>query len=189
MSDLATNETEQQKGEAALSRPYARAAFEMARKSKDFQSWTDKLALMAAVSQDPVMLKILDDPQLTHQQTADVFIKACGDDIDTAARNLLAVLAENSRLSELPMISSLYNDYRYEAEGTVEVSVVSALPLSDSQKEAITEALKKRFGQDVQLNCSVDEDLVGGAVIKAGDLVIDGSAAEHLRQLSSALVH
>ena len=67
--------------------------------------------------------------------------------------------------------------------------MISAKPLSDAQKAAITEALKNRLGRDVQLNCSVNEELVGGAVIRAGDLVIDGSAVEHLRQLSSALVH
>jgi len=67
--------------------------------------------------------------------------------------------------------------------------VVSAFPLSEAQTTAIATALKKRLGRDVQLNCSVNQDLVGGAVIRAGDLVIDGSAVEHLRQLSSALVH
>ncbi len=71
----------------------------------------------------------------------------------------------------------------------MDAQVISARPLSDAQKAAIASALKQRLGRDVQLNCSVNEDLVGGAVIRAGDLIIDGSAVEHLRQLSSALVH
>jgi len=115
--------------------------------------------------------------------------RACGEDIGEAEKNLLAMLAENERLSQLPMIAALYNQSRDEAEGTVEAEVISALPLSEAQKTAITNALKARLGRDVQLDCSVNEDLVGGAVIRAGDLVIDGSAVEHLRQLSSALVH
>ena len=109
--------------------------------------------------------------------------------IGEQAVNLLNMLAENGRLGQLPMINALYSQLRDEAEGTVEASVISAQPLSDAQKEAISSALKKRLGRDVLLNCSVNEDLVGGAVIRAGDLVIDGSAVEHLRQLSSALVH
>jgi F-type H+-transporting ATPase subunit delta len=87
------------------------------------------------------------------------------------------------------MIAALYSQLRDEAEGTIEADVISATPLSDEQKTAIANALKKRLGRDVQLNCSVNEDLLGGALIRAGDLVIDGSALEHLRQLSSALVH
>ena len=110
-------------------------------------------------------------------------------DIGDNAVNLLRILAENSRLSQLPMIAALYAELRDEAEGTIEAEVISALPLSEEQKTAIASALKTRLGRDVQLNCSVNEDLVGGAVIRAGDLVIDGSALEHLRQLSSALVH
>ena len=116
-------------------------------------------------------------------------IRACGEDLDDHAVNLVRILAENSRLSQLPMIAALYSQLRDEAEGTIEADVISATPLSDEQKTAIANALKKRLGRDVQLNCSVNEDLLGGALIRAGDLVIDGSALEHLRQLSSALVH
>jgi F-type H+-transporting ATPase subunit delta len=87
------------------------------------------------------------------------------------------------------MIAAQFELLKAEAERVVDAQVMSAFPLSDEQKDAITEALKIRLGRDVKLNCSVNEALVGGAVIRAGDLVIDGSAVEHLRQLSNALVH
>lgn len=184
-----TQDDQKQQGEASLARPYARAVFELARQQGQLQQWSEKLAMMAAVAGNPTMQMLLDNPRLTRAGAADLVITACGSDIDDQAANLLRMLAENGRLDQLSMVASLYSTLRDEAEGTVDAQVISATPLSDAQKSAITEALKKRLGRDVQLICSVNEDLVGGAVIRAGDLVIDGSAVEHLRQLSSALVH
>jgi F-type H+-transporting ATPase subunit delta len=188
MSD-SSSKNENLSGDAALSRPYARAIFELAKSQGRLPEWSDSLALMAAVTNDATMRLVLDKPQLTHTEAADLVIRACGEDLGDSERNLVKMLAENDRLSQLPMIAALYNRFRDEAEGTVDAEVISALPLSDAQKAAISSALKQRLGRDVQLNCSVNEDLVGGVVIRAGDLVIDGSAVEHLRQLSRALVH
>jgi F-type H+-transporting ATPase subunit delta len=188
MTDTSGKE-EKVQGEAALARPYARAIFELAKSQGSYQPWSDSLALMAAVVGNATMHSLLDNPQLTRSGAAGLVIRACGEDIGEAEKNLLTMLAENDRLSQLPMIAALYNRMCDEAAGTVEAEVISALPLSEAQKTAITAALKSRLGRDVQLNCSVNEALVGGAVIRAGDLVIDGSAVEHLRQLSSALVH
>jgi F-type H+-transporting ATPase subunit delta len=188
MSDSSTHD-ETLSGDAALARPYARAVFELARSQSRLQQWSDSLALMAAVVSNATMRAVLDNPRLTRNDAADLLIRACDTDSGEAEKNLVTMLAENDRLSQLPMIAALYNRFRDEAEGTVEAEVISALPLSEPQKTAITTALKQRLGRDVHLNCSVNEGLVGGAVIRAGDLVIDGSAVEHLRQLSSALVH
>ncbi|HFD79704.1 MAG TPA: F0F1 ATP synthase subunit delta [Gammaproteobacteria bacterium] len=188
MTDSSAQVIEATGGDAAVARPYARAVFELAREKGELQPWSERLALMAMVVRDASVRKLLDDPRLTRADAAELVIRACGEDIDEAASNLLRVLAENGRLEQLPMIVMLYDRLRDEAEGLVEVEVTSAQPLTDTQKAAIAGALKKRLGRDVQLNCSVNEDLVGGAVIRAGDLVIDGSAVERLRQLSSALV-
>ena len=189
MAESNAKDVENLEGEAALARPYARAVFELAKQENQFQQWSDALALMAAVVSNDTMQAILDNPRLTRSDAGELVIRTCGEDISDSAVNLLHMLAENGRLAQLPMISALYNKLRDEAEGTVEAEVISAKPLSEEQKAAIAAALKQRLGRDVQLNCSVNEDLVGGAVIRAGDLVIDGSAVEHLRQLSSALVH
>jgi F-type H+-transporting ATPase subunit delta len=189
MSETNAQDAENLTGDAALARPYARAVFELAKSQGNYQQWSDSLALMAAVVNNTTMRSMLDNPRLTRSGAADLVIRACGEDIGESEKNLLTMLAENDRLSQLPMIAALYGEFRDEAEGTVEAEVISAQPLSEEQKAAITSALKQRLGRDVQLNCSVNEDLVGGAVVRAGDLVIDGSAVEHLRQLSSALVH
>lgn len=189
MSETSTQDAENLPGEAAIARPYARAIFELAKSQGSYQQWSDNLALMAAVVSNDAMRSMLDNPRLTRSGAAGLVIRACGEDIGEGEKNLLTMLAENDRLSQLPMIAALYSQFRDEAEGTVEAEVISAQPLSEEQKAAIASALKQRLGRDVQLNCSVNEDLVGGAVVRAGDLVIDGSAVEHLRQLSSALVH
>ena len=189
MAESSNQDTENVGGEAALARPYARAVFEFAKSQGDFQKWTDSLSLMAAVVSNDTMAGLLENPQLTRSGAGDLVIRACGEDISEGEKNLLNMLAENDRLAELPMIAALYQKFCDEAQGTVEADVISAQPLSDEQKNAIASALKQRLGRDVQLNCSVNEDLVGGAVIRAGDLVIDGSAVEHLRQLSGSLVH
>lgn len=187
-----TNEAqnaETPEGEAALARPYARAVFELANSNGQFQEWSDRLALMVAVVSNDRVKSALDNPRLTKGDAGNLMIRACGEDIGDGEANLLRMLAENDRLDQLPMIAKLYSQFRDDAEGTIEAEVISAMPLTDTQKTAIANALKQRLGRDVQLNCSVNEDLVGGAVIRAGDLVIDGSAVEHLRQLSSALIH
>ncbi len=189
MAESNSQDAENIGGEAALARPYARAVFELAKSQTDYQKWSDSLALMAAVIGSDTMVSMLDNPQLTRSGAGALVIQACGEDIDGGAKNLLNMLAENDRLSQLPMIAALYNQFCDEAEGTVEAEVISAQPLSKEQKTAIANALKQRLGRDIQLNCSVNKDLVGGAVVRAGDLVIDGSAVEHLRQLSSALIH
>lgn len=187
MSDTSSATAPQ--GDSALARPYARAVFELARQRGEFKPWAERLALMAAVAGDDTMKTMLDNPRLARKDAAELMVRACGEDIGEQGVNLLHLLAENDRLDQLPMIEALYRQFRDEAEGTLEAEVISAMPLSEAQKTAIAEALKRRLGRDVQLNCSVNEGLVGGAMIRAGDLVIDGSAMEHLRQLSSTLVH
>ncbi len=189
MTEQASHDSDQQGGDASLARPYAKAIFELAKARDTLTQWSDRLDYMAAVARDNTLRAALDNPSLTRHDAAELFIRACGDEIGDEESNLLRILAENDRIDQLPMIAAEFRRLRDEAEGTIEADVISALPLSEAQKTAIANALKKRLGRDVQLNCSVDEELVGGAVIRAGDLVIDGSAVEHLRQLSSTLVH
>jgi len=147
MADSSSKE-ENLQGDAALARPYARAIFELAKSQGSYQSWSDSLALMAAVVSNATMHVLLDSPQLTRSGAADLVIRACGEDIGDAEKNLLMMLAENDRLSQLPMIAALYNRFRDEAAGSVEAEVISALPLSEAQKTAIRNALKQRLGRD-----------------------------------------
>ena len=189
MSDITNPDVETVDGEVVLARPYARAVFVLANSKGELAQWSDQLALMASVASSDAMRSLLDNPRLTRDDAANLIIRACGYDLGKGAVNLVKMLAENGRLDQLPMIDELFWQFRDDAEGTVKVEILSAQPLNEEQKSEIASALKQRLGRDVQLNCSVNEDLVGGAVIRAGDLVIDGSAVEHLRQLSNALVY
>ena len=168
-------------------RPYARAAFDIANAHSDQQKWTDMLAFMAAVAYDPTMAAVLDSPTLSQQQAADLFISVCEGHIDERGKNFIKLLAENDRIKLLPEIAALYQHYRAEAEGTIDAQVISASEVSESQLTKIAASLKQRLGKEVRLTSKIDASLIGGAIIRAGDMVIDGSVRGRLNKLSTVL--
>lgn len=172
-----------------VARPYARAAFEYAQAHNAVTAWSDSLGLLAAVVKDPAMQALLDNPRLSRTQRAELLIKVCGDQLDAAGKNLVNLLAENGRLKALPEIAGQFEFYRAQLEGTVDATLVSAQAASDEQLKKIAKALETRLGKKVNLQSEVDESLIGGAVIKAGDLVIDGSLKSRLEKLSAAILH
>lgn len=172
-----------------FARPYAGAAFSLAKAQKQFDRWSEMLKFMAAVAHDGGMRALLDNPRLSHEQRAEMFITVCEDQLDDEGRNFVKLLAENARLALLPEIAALYEFMRREAEGRVDAEVVSAHEISKAQTDAIARALKKRLGREVHLTTRTDENLLGGAIIHAGDLVIDGSIRGRLDKLSTVLNH
>ncbi len=172
-----------------LARPYATAAFELASEQKQYDHWSDMLRFMAAVAHDGTMRAVLDSPRLSEEQTAELFIAVCEEKVDDQGRNFIRLLAENRRLTLLPEITALYEFMRREAEGRIDAEVVSAQEISKQQLAAIGNALKARFGREVNLTTRTDSDLLGGAIIRAGDLVIDGSIRGRLDKLTTALTH
>lgn len=178
MSDLTT-----------AARPYARAAFDAACAHQEQESWSEMLAFMVAVACDPTLRAVLDSPALSRQQAAELLISVCEARLNERARNFIRLLAENDRIRLLPDIEILFRRYRAEAEGTVNAEVISASEVDDAQLAHITQALRQRLGKEVQLVSRTDPALIGGAVIRAGDLVIDGSVRGRLDKLSTALAH
>ena len=170
-------------------RPYARAAFDVATKHNEIEKWTDMLNFMTAVAHDATMQKLLDSPILSRQQTANTFISACEQQVNDRGKNFICLLAENDKIVLLPEIAVLFHHYRSEAEGTLEAEVVSANEINDSQLEKIAVSLKQRLGKEVNLTSRIDAALIGGAIIRAGDLVIDGSVRGRLDKLSTALTN
>ncbi len=169
------------------SRPYARAIFELAETNKDEKKWSQQLTFMAAVAADSSMVEALDNPKFSKQQTAELFIKVCDQHLDKQGINLTKLLAENDRLVLLPEITVLYEKLRSEAEGSIDAEVISAFEVSDEQQKAIAKSLKKRLGRDVKLTTRIDTSLMGGAIIRAGDLVIDGSLQGRLAKIGTTL--
>ncbi|MFO7593587.1 MAG: F0F1 ATP synthase subunit delta [Pseudomonadota bacterium] len=172
-----------------IARPYAQAIFSLAREQGDLKGWSDMLQYAAAVAADEEMVAVIDSPRFDDSQLADLFIEICGEKLNDAGKNMIRVLAENDRLSVLPEVAELFEAERANVEGTIVAEVTSATQLNDAQQKSIAEALKKRLGREVTLECSIDESLLGGAIIRAGDVVIDGSVVGKLEKLASALAH
>ncbi|HBS41973.1 MAG TPA: F0F1 ATP synthase subunit delta [Oceanospirillales bacterium] len=170
-----------------LARPYAKAVFAEASEKNALDAWSDDLSVLAAFAADADMAKLIKHPALTSAQQADALLDVCGDKLNEAAKNLVAVLAENKRLALLPEIAGLYEELKAQLQNTVDVVVTSAFELSDAQAEKLAAALKARLQCDVRLTSEIDESLVGGAIIRAGDLVIDGSVTGKLSKLAEAM--
>jgi F-type H+-transporting ATPase subunit delta len=174
---------------STIARPYAQAVFELASAQRQLGPWSERLQLLTAVTTDPRMQRLIGDPRIARERLAALLIDIGGDRLDQQGKSLVRLLVENRRLDLLPEIAALFEQYRAEAEKVVQAEVVSAFPLSQEQQAGIVAALKKRLGREVSLKSSTDETMVGGAVIRAGDLVIDGSVTGHLDRLASALSH
>lgn len=170
-----------------LARPYAKAAFEHAQSQKQLASWSAMLGLAAAVSQDDTMQSVLKAPRLTSANKAATFIDVCGDKFDGKVQNFIHVVAENDRLPLMPEIAALFDLYKAEQEKSVDVDVTSAFALNQEQQDKLAKVLSARLGREVRLHASEDASLIGGVVIRAGDLVIDGSIRGKLANLAEAL--
>lgn len=170
--------------EITLARPYARAAFGIARDRGDLAGWSKALAFSARVAADPRVAPLLGHPGLAD---ADAVELLAADGAAAEQRDFLALLAANGRLGLLAEIAGLYEDLRAEAEKVVRATVTSAAELSEAEMAGIRAALERRFGSAVEVETAVDATLIGGAVISAGDVVIDGSLRGKLARLQSAL--
>jgi len=168
-------------------RPYAEAAFALARDARRLKPWSEMLALLATVVGDVSMQRLLNDPRLPRERVAALIIEICGKHLDVAAQNFVRLLAENRRLGLLPEIVALYEMRRAEAEAIVDADVTSAFALSEAEQRKIGEALKRRLGREVRITTRVDASLLGGIVIRAGDLVIDGSVRGRIAALATHL--
>jgi len=173
-----------------IARPYAKALFMLARGQQRLPQWSDALRVAAGVVADPRVRALLGNPGVTAEQlvglVADIGGASLGGSgLDDQAKNFIRTLAANRRLGYLPEIADRYEQLRAEAERTVDVTVTSAVELSAEQRTRYSEAMRKRLDRDVRLHCEVDPSLLGGAVIRADDLVIDGSVRSSLSQLAA----
>jgi F-type H+-transporting ATPase subunit delta len=170
-----------------LARPYARAAFETAIADGSLKTWSAGLGLLAALLQDSKVANYLMDPARNTGAQAQTLIDLCGSELDAKVQNFVLVLAANKRLMLLPDISSLFEDLKADYEKVVDVEVISAFGMDQSAESNLVAALKKRLQRDVKLNVTVDRALIGGMIVRAGDLVIDGSVRGRLNKLAESI--
>ena len=180
-----------------IARPYAQAVFEIASDTKGLDKWSKALGVAKDLLSDGQATKFLANPTLTDSERlsflTELFVSADGKTSilaggDKQGTNFLKLLIENDRVSVLPEIGDHFDVLKANVENTVEVTVTSAAPLSIAQEQAIAKALNERLGREVILATEIDENLIGGAVISAGDVVIDGSLRSRLEGLSNALI-
>jgi F-type H+-transporting ATPase subunit delta len=170
-----------------LARPYARAVFQVARDAGQLSDWSDALAFAAAIASSDEIGQFYGDPRVDRERLLGLMTDLGGDRFNDQFKNLLKVLMNYDRLDLLPEIASQYEFYRREAEARLRVQVSSAMPMNEEEAQRLAERLKARFGREIDLDVEVDESLIGGAVIRAGDQVIDGSVRGRLEQLGRQL--
>lgn len=173
---------------ATVARPYARAAFSFALDREDgLAAWSRMLGLLAAAVGAETVRSALDNPQLTTDDEMRLVASIMDDDLTPEGHNFVAVLAENGRLALVPTIAEMFERLKRDYQRTMDVDVVSAYEVSAPQKVALSEALERMLQRNVNLSSEVDESLIGGAVIRAEDTVIDDSVKGRLRKLSQVL--
>ncbi len=171
-----------------LARPYARAAFEAARDAGALPVWADHLAFAAQAIADERVHAVVGDPRLDQGDLVALLLPP-GVPADSSFAVFLGLLVENQRVELLSDILALFEKYKRDAEHVLMVTLRTASALSADQETAIKAALKKRFQRDIRMQQLIDPEVIGGAVIDAGDTVIDGSVSGRLARLETALVH
>ena len=170
-----------------LARPYARAAFEHARAAGELAAWQTALSELAAITTQPKVAAAMRDPNQTAAQRASTLSSLAGDAVPTEVGNLLAIMSDNGRLSLIPEVATLFDQLKQAVESAVAVHVTSAYPLSDAETQQLTETMQEKLERSITLTSETDPSLLGGALIRADDLVIDGSVRGRLNKLAGTL--
>lgn len=170
-----------------IARPYAEAAFALAKEANALPVWSSMLRYASGVVADPMMAKTLDNPKFTAGDKKSLLLSVCGDKLDASGRRFVEVLVDADRVAVLPEIAALFDDLKNEAEGVATARIESAFPLTDAQVAELKAALEKRFGKKIEATVDVDPELVGGARITVGDTVIDASVRAQLQSMANQL--
>jgi F-type H+-transporting ATPase subunit delta len=170
-----------------IARPYALAAFEYALANHDLASWEAMLQTAATVSEDKTMMQLFGSPEVTQKELADLFCDILVKTLDAEKKNFILLLAEYERLEVLPEIVELFVSYRADYERKITVQIISAISLTEAYQQKFIDSLTRRLKRKVSLECEVDESLLGGAMIRAGDMVIDGSIRGKLNRLIESI--
>ena len=170
-----------------IARPYAEAAFSLARERNALPQWSEMLRLAGAVVADPKVAEALDNPRLDAGAKESLLLSVCGDKLDGGGRNFIRVLVEADRIKMLPTIQALFETLKDQADGVAKALIETAYPFTGNELPELTTALERRFGKKIEATVVVNPDLIGGARITVGDAVIDGTVQEQLRQMAQQL--
>jgi F-type H+-transporting ATPase subunit delta len=172
---------------ATIARPYAEAAFEIARDAQALPAWSDTLRFAATIVGDPRVAAALDNPRLDAAAKESLLLSIGGDRFTGEARNFIRVLVDAERIALLPQISAMFDTLKDDAEATAKATIESAFELTDAQVGELRSALEKRFGKKIETTVTVNPDLIGGARVTVGDAVLDGSVQAKLAAMRAQL--
>jgi len=172
---------------STLARPYAEAVFKRAQENKSVKAWSDTLTFLSLVVKDKEMMSVMANPKVSQQILTQLLLDICQQQIDPEGQNLVKLLIQNNRLALAPQILALYEILRAEHEGYVDVEVMSAYPLTKEEQRKFASMLGKQWNKKIHITTSVDKQLIGGFLARAGDKVIDGSTKGQLQQLAKKL--
>jgi len=170
-----------------LARPYAKAAFQAASETSSVQLWADQLTLLGSISAEAKVADAISSSTIDAATQVSTFTNLAGDDLGVAVNNFLHVLASNKRLLLLPSIAELFAELKADLERSVEVNISTAFALDSAVETKLTEALKNKLQRDIRVNTNIDKSLLGGVVVRAGDIVIDGSIKGRIAKLAEAM--
>ena len=170
-----------------VARPYAQAAFDLAKERGELSKWSDMLSLLVTVYDDPQFQAAIASPTVTSAEVEKLMLSVCDKHIDEQARNFVQLLVKNTRLPALGEIRRLYDHLKSEDEGVVEAQISSAFPLEGQQLEQIVSLLTKRYEKNISPTVDVDSELIGGIKVQVGDKVWDASVRGRLQDMATAL--
>ncbi|MXZ80727.1 MAG: F0F1 ATP synthase subunit delta [Gammaproteobacteria bacterium] len=166
-----------------IARPYAQALFQLAQEQDNLAGWHEQLQLLATVAEDTRLQELAANPRISSSRLTGLILDVCDGSLDEFGRNLVNLIVQNGRLSAMADIAEAYAACRAEAERTVNATMITAAPIDKGQQDSFSRALREKLGRTVELEFEVDEALIGGAVIRAGDWVVDGSVKAQLERL------
>ena len=170
-----------------VARPYAEAAFELAREENALPVWAEMLRFASGIIAEPKVRAALDNPKLTAGDKEALFLSICRDRLNAEGRNFIRVLVRAERIGLLPQIRTQFESLKDEAEGVARAQILSAFPVTDEELASLKGTLEKRFGKKIEATVGVDPDLIGGARITVGDTVIEASVQGELRAMANHL--
>jgi F-type H+-transporting ATPase subunit delta len=168
----------------AFARPYAEAVFAQAQEENNLGKWAEMLQLLNIVASDKQMQSLIVNPRISSEQLESLVLDVCGDRLTKTGTNFVKVLLESERFVYAQQIYELFEQLRADAEGVLEVEVISAFQMESDQVARIADTMKNRYGKRIEMSTRIDESLIGGIIIRAGDSVIDASLRGGLKQLS-----
>lgn len=172
---------------ATMARPYAAAVFKRAKETGSAEQWSETLAFMSSVLGSEEISTVIDNPKISKQSLLQLMQDICQSYAEGEAGNFLKLLVANGRLNLLPSITELFEAFKADEEGYVDVEVCTAYELSEEAKQAFAEKLEITLSKKIHMNVTLDPSLIGGVLVRAGDRVIDGSIRGQLQHMQKSL--